>query len=95
MLRRQGTVGDLALNSVTITSGNRGSFELQTHSLFGYLLGTPLMVETGDNTVFLNINGLSGIQSGGSMRLAASGLMLKDPTSGNPQLWAHTVAVLP
>ncbi|HXY49651.1 MAG TPA: DUF5666 domain-containing protein [Terriglobales bacterium] len=95
VLRRQGTVGDLVLNSVTITSGNRGSFELQNHSLFGYLLGTPLMVETGDNTLFLNINGLSGIQSGGSMTLAASGLILKDPTSGNPQLWAHTVAVLP
>jgi len=95
VLRRQGTVGDLVLNSVTINGGDRGSFELQNHSLFGYLLGTPLTVETGDNTVFLNINGLGGIQSGGSMKLAASGLILKDPTSGNPQLWARTVAVLP
>jgi hypothetical protein len=95
VLRRQGVVGDLVLSSVTITGGNRGSFALQNHSLFGYLLGAPLTVETGDSTVFLNINGLNGIQSGGSMKLAASGLILKDPTSGNPQLWAHTVAVLP
>jgi hypothetical protein len=95
VLRRQGVVGDLVLNSVSIVSGNRGSFQLQNNALFGYLTGGPLTVQTGDITLFLNVNGLSGIQSGGSMKLAAGGLLLKDPNSGDPQLWAHVVAVRP
>jgi hypothetical protein len=52
-------------------------------------------VQTGDLTLFFNLNGLSGLQAGGSLKLAAGGVMLKDPNTGNPQLWARGVVVLP
>ncbi len=95
VLRRQGVEGDLVQGSVNIVSGNQGSFDVQNNRLMGYLLGGPLTVQTGNLTLFLNINGLGGLQSGGSLKVASGGLMLKDPTTGNPQLWAHGVVVLP
>lgn len=97
-LRRQGVVGDLVANSVNITSGNQGSFELQNNNLLGYVLGAPLQVNTGDGlagTLFIGVNGLSGLQAGGQTNLVARGLVFKDPPSGNPVLWAHRVRVLP
>jgi hypothetical protein len=94
-LRLQGVHGDLVSNSVSITSGNRGSFQLQNNNMLGYVLGAPMTVQTGNATNFMGVNGLSGIQSGGSMSLVAGGLVLKDPVSGNPQLWAGRVRVLP
>jgi hypothetical protein len=95
VLRRQGVEGDLVQGSVNIVSGNQGDFQVQNNRMMGYLLGGPLTVQTGDLTLFFNINGLGGLQSGGSLKLAAGGLMLKDPTTGNPQLWARGVVVLP
>jgi hypothetical protein len=94
-LRLQGVVGDLVTGTVNISSGNRGSFQMQNNFLLGYVLGAPLTVQTGNVTTFVNVNGLSGMQSGGSMHLVAGGLVLKDQTSGNPQLWAGRVKVLP
>ena len=95
VLRRQGVEGDLVQGSVNIISGNQGDFQVQNNRMMGYLLGGPLTVQTGDLTLFFNITGLRGLQSGGSLKLAAGGLMLKDPTTGNPQLWARGVVVLP
>ena len=94
-LRRQGVEGDLVQGSVNIVSGNRGSFQLQNNLLMGYLLSGPLTVQTGNVTLFVNVNGLAGLQSAGAVKLRVHGLMLKDPTSGNPQLWAGRVRVLP
>jgi hypothetical protein len=94
-LRRQGVVGDLVANSVNITSGNVGSFQLQNNFLLGYVLGSPLTVNTGDGTNFVNINGLAGLQAAGTTNLVVRGLVFKDPTSGDPVLWAHRVRVLP
>jgi hypothetical protein len=47
-----------------------------------------------NSTRFTDITGLAAIQSGGSMKLAAYGLMLKDPVSGNPTMYAHRVLLL-
>jgi hypothetical protein len=94
-LRRQGVIGGLVTGSVNISSGNRGSFQLQNGALVGYVLGAPLTVQTGNVTQFIGVNGLLGLQAGGSMNLVARGFMLKDPVSGNPQLWAGRVRVLP
>jgi len=93
-LRRQGVVGDLVSSSVQITSGNRGSFGLQNNNMLGYVLGGALTVQTGDGTDFVGINGLTGLESAGTTDLGVGGLILKDQTTGNPQLWAHTVVVL-
>ncbi len=94
ILRRQGVVGDLVLNSVVINNGNAGSFELQNNHMLGYVLGAPLSVLTANSTKFTNLNGLADIQSGGNMSLATYGLVLKDPVSGNPTMYAHRVVLL-
>jgi hypothetical protein len=94
VLRRQGVVGDLVLNTVVINSGNAGSFELQNNRMLGYVLGAPLSVQTANSTKFTNLNGLPDIQSGGNMSLATYGLILKDPVSGNPTMYAHRVILL-
>ena len=93
-LRRQGVVGDLVSNSVNIVSGNQGSFQLQNNFLLGYVLGAPLTVQTGVGTRFVNINGLTGLQAAGSTNLVVRGLILKDQSTGAPQMWAHRVRVL-
>lgn len=93
-LQRQGVAGDLVLNSVVINNGNAGSFQIQNNGMLGYVLGAPLTVKTDNSTRFINVNGLSGIQSGGAMRLAAYGLVLKDTTTGAPTLYAHRVFLL-
>jgi len=95
VLERQGVEGDLVANSVVINNGNAGSFQLQNNAMLGFIVGGPLTVETANGTRFHDISGLADIQAGGSMRLAAFGLMLKDPTSGAPVLFAHQVALLP
>ena len=95
VLRRQGVVGDLVPNSVNIISGNLGNFQIQNNSLFGYILGTPLTVNTGNSTRFINISGLAAMQTGGSMKLVVHGLILKNQNTGNGDMWAHRVRVLP
>jgi hypothetical protein len=94
VLRRQGVVGDLVLNSVVINNNNAGSFQVQNNNMLGYVLGGPLAVQTANSTRFNNIAGLAAIQSGGNMQLATFGLMLKDPVSGNPTMYAHRVILL-
>jgi hypothetical protein len=93
-LRRQGVEGDLVASSVQISSGNRGSFQIQNNHLLGYVLGAPLTVQTGGGTKFHNVNGLTGLQAAGSAKVLARGLILKDQSSGNAQLWAHHVRIL-
>jgi hypothetical protein len=94
VLRRQGVVGDLVLNSVVINNANAGSLQLQNNRMLGYVLGAPLSVQTANTTRFTNLSGLAAIQSGGNMSLATYGLMLKDPVSGNPTMYAHRVLLL-
>ena len=93
-LRRQGVLGSLVLNSVNITSGNQGSFQMQNDLLLSYAAGGPFTVNTGNATVFLNINGLSGLQGAGAANLVARGLVFKDLTTGKPVVWAGLVRVV-
>ncbi len=93
-LRRQGTIGTLVGNSVNIVSGNQGNFQLSNNGLLEYSANGPFTVQTGDLTLFLNVNGLSGLQSAGSANVLARGIVLKDPNTGLPQIWAHRVRVL-
>ncbi len=95
MLQRQGVDGTLVANSVTVTSGNAGAFQLQNGGLLGYVLGAPLTVKTAQMTHFINVNGLAGLQSAGTAKLEVRGLVLKDPNSGQPTLYAHWVRLLP
>ncbi len=92
-LRFQGVYGMLTAGSVSITNGNAGTFQLQNNALIGYSLGgAPLTVATGNGTLFINTNGLSQLQSGGSVPLVAGGLLFVDPLTQTPVMAAAVVA---
>jgi hypothetical protein len=92
-LRFQGVYGMLTADSVNIVSGNIGTFLLQNNGLIGYSLGgAPLMVGTGNGTLFINTTGLSALQSGGSIPLVAGGLLFVDPKTSTPVMAAAIVA---
>ncbi|MBV8050814.1 MAG: DUF4382 domain-containing protein [Acidobacteriaceae bacterium] len=94
-LRRQGVLGSIVLNSVQVNSGNLGSFQMQNDLLMSYAAGGPFTVDTGNLTIFDNVNGLVGLQSAGSANLVVRGLVFKDQTSGHPFVVAGRVRVLP
>jgi hypothetical protein len=94
-LRRQGVVGQLLANSVNVVNGNQGSFQLQNNGLLEWVAQGPYTVNTSSTTRFVNINGLAGLSSAGTAPIAAGGLVLKDPVSGLPEVYAHRVVVLP
>ncbi len=97
-LRRQGVVGALVANSVTITGGtgsNQGYFQMQNDALMSYSAGGPFTVFTGDKTFFVNINGLAGLQQAGTPSLISRGLVFKNPADGKPVVVAGRVRVLP
>jgi Domain of unknown function (DUF4382) len=94
-LRRQGVLGQLVQNSVSITGGNLGSFQMQNDLLMSYSAGGPFQVNTGAGTVFENVNGLTGLQSAGAANLVVRGLVFEDLSTGKPVVWAHRVRVLP
>jgi hypothetical protein len=94
-LRRQGVVGQLVAGSVSVTNNNQGSFQLQNNGLLGWVVGGAFTVNTSNTTKFVNVNGLAGLSAAGTAPIAAGGLVLKDPVSGQPQVYAHHVAVLP
>jgi len=83
----------LQSGSVSIVSGNKGSFQLQNNGLIGYSLGNaPLTVGTGNATYFINTSGLSQLQTSGSIPLLAGGLLFYDPNTGGPVMAAAVVA---
>ncbi len=90
ILLPQGTDGTVVAGSVTVNTGNAGSFKLQNNGLIGYLLGAPIDVQTSTATNFYGVSGLSGLQDG--QRVAAFGLVLKD-SGGNTHLYAQRVVV--
>jgi Domain of unknown function (DUF5666)/Domain of unknown function (DUF4382) len=93
-LRRQGVWGSLVANSVNITNGDQGNFQMQNDALMSYSAGGPFTIYTVNQTVFVNVNGLSGLQSAGAANLEARGLVFYDPITQKPVVWAHRVRVL-
>lgn len=93
-LRRQGVVGTLVANSVTVSNGNAGSFQLQNSGLLGWVAQGPFTVNTNNATLFFNVNGLSGLSNAGTTPIIAGGLVLKNQTSGAPEVYAHRVIEL-
>jgi hypothetical protein len=92
-LRFQGVYGTLTQGSVSIISGNIGTFELQNNALIGYSLGgAPLTVGTGNATLFINTTGLGALQTSGSIPLVAGGLLFVDPKTSTPVMAAALVA---
>jgi len=94
-LRRQGVIGSLVPNSVSITSGNQGSYQMQNDLLMSYSAGGPFSVYTGAQTLFVNVNGLAGLQAAGAANLVSSGLVFYNPNTSKPVVLAGRVRVLP
>lgn len=100
-LRRQGVYGLTVPGSVTVTSGNAGTFQLLNTGLLGYTLAGPLTVNTGAGTLFFQGNSntlsLTDLQTASAtvgVPVVARGLILKDSVSGSPVLWAHRVRLV-
>jgi len=93
-LRRQGAYGMLVTGSVSVTNApNGGSFELSNNGLLGYSAGGPVSVNTGNLTLFFDLNGLSALAADTTaVPIVARGLFLKDPISGNPEFYAGLVS---
>jgi hypothetical protein len=97
-LRRQGVWGGLVPDSVTITGGagsNLGYFQMQNDALMSYSAGGPFTVLTGNQTDFVNIDGLSGLAAAGTPNLISRGLVFKNQSNGKPVVVAGRVRVLP
>jgi hypothetical protein len=97
-LRRQGVVGALVSGSVVITGGtgsSLGYFQMQNDALMSYSAGGAFTVDTGNSTIFENINGLAGLAAAGTPNLIARGLVFKDPVTSKPVVVAGRVRVLP
>lgn len=90
VLHRQGFEGTYVPSSLTVTSGNNGSFQLQLNGLHGYLFGAPLKVVTSSATRFRNIGNLSNVANT-TGPIYVVGLLLKDPNTGNPVLVAGLI----
>lgn len=91
-LRLQGVYGVFVPGSV-VASGNAGSFQLSNNGLVGYSAGGPVTINTFSGTEFFNLTGLNQLQTTSTaIPLVTRGLLLKDPVSGNPEMFAGWVA---
>jgi hypothetical protein len=92
-LRLQGVYGTLVTGSVTVTNENAGTFQLSNDGLVGYSAGGPVTVNTYNLTYFYNLSGLGQLQTTTTaIPLVTRGLFLKDPVSGNPEIYAGMVS---
>ena len=60
-----------------------------------YSAGGPFSVYTGAQTLFVNVNGLTGLQAAGAANLVSSGLVFYNPNTSKPVVLAGRVRVLP
>jgi Domain of unknown function (DUF5666)/Domain of unknown function (DUF4382) len=92
-LRLQGVYGTFVPASVTVSNGNDGSFQMSNNGLVGYSVGGPVTVNTFNATLFFNLTGLNQLQTTTTaVPLVTRGLLLKDPVSGSPEVYAGWVA---
>jgi hypothetical protein len=92
-LRLQGVYGTFVPGSVVVGSGNQGTFQMSNNGLVGYSVGGPVTVNTYNLTFFFDLTGLNQLQTTSTaIPLVTRGLLLKDPVSGTPQVYAGFVA---
>lgn len=93
-LRRQGFYGTFIPGTVTVNSGNNGSFEISNNGLIGFAVGGPVTVNTFNFTKFEDgLTGLGQLQTTTTdVPMIMRGLFLKDPNTGTPEVYAGVVA---
>jgi hypothetical protein len=90
-LRLQGVYGMFVPASVTVDSGNLGSFQMSNNGLVGYSVGGPVTVNTFNLTYFNNLTGLGQLQTTTtSIPLVTRGLLLAP--NGTPEVYAGFVS---
>jgi hypothetical protein len=94
VLRRQGQAGGWVPGSTTVQSGNVGSFQLNDQAPAGILLPNPLTVFTTNQTIFLNLTGLSGLSGTQAIPIRAVGFILINPATGSAVMVARSVEEL-
>ena len=92
-LRLQGLYGSFVPGSVSVASGNSGTFQVSNNGLVGFSAGGPVTLHTGNATMFLNMNGLSTLSADTTaVPIVAHGLLLEDTTTSNVSFYAGFVA---
>jgi hypothetical protein len=90
-LRLQGVYGTFIPESVSVTNGNAGTFQLSNDGLVGYSAGGAVTVNTFNVTVFNNLTGLSQLETTNSdIPLVVRGLLLD--TNGTPEMYVGLVS---
>ena len=92
VLRHEGHAGQWVVGS---TNTGNGTFQFNSNGLAGVLFNGPVTVYTTPVTNWLGgLSGLSDLSGSSAMSLRVVGLVLKDPSSGNPVFVARSVEEL-
>jgi len=94
VLRRQGQAGTWVPGSTVVQSGNAGSFSLNDDWTAGVLLPSPLTVLTTNATIFINLDGLSGLSGSQALPIRVVGFILINPATNQPVMVARSVEEL-
>ncbi|HKS80671.1 MAG TPA: hypothetical protein VJR23_04130 [Candidatus Acidoferrales bacterium] len=94
VLRRQGQQGTWVPGSTIMNGNNNGSFSFTDNWTDGVLLPSPLTVITTDNTNFVNLSGLSALSGNNPIPLRVVGIVLVNPSTGQPVFVARRVEEL-
>jgi hypothetical protein len=92
VLRHEGHTGGWVVGS---TNTGNGTFSFNSNGLAGVLFNGPITVYTTPLTNYLGgLTGLSDLSGNSAIPLRVVGLVLKDPTTGNPVFVARSVEEL-
>jgi hypothetical protein len=92
VLRHEGHTGDWVVGS---TNTGNGTFSFNSNGLAGVLFNGPITVYTTPVTQYLGgLSGLSDISGNSAISLRVVGLVLKNPTNGQPVFVARSVEEL-
>lgn len=94
VLRRQGQFGAWVVGSTVVQSGNLGSFQLNDQSTAGVLLPNPLTILTTNETIFINLSGLSALSGSNPVPIRVVGFVLVDSQTNQPVMVARSVEEL-
>ncbi|HLV94439.1 MAG TPA: DUF4382 domain-containing protein [Candidatus Acidoferrales bacterium] len=94
VLRRQGQFGQWVAGSTITQSGNAGSFQLSDQSTAGVLLPNPLTILTTNDTIFINLSGLSALTGSNPIPIRVVGFVLVDAQTSQPVMVARSVEEL-
>jgi hypothetical protein len=92
VLRHEGHAGEWVAGS---TNTGNGTFSFNSNGLAGVLFNGPITVYTTPLTTYLGgLNGLSDLSGSAAIPLRVVGLVLKNPTTGQPVFVARSVEEL-